>query len=90
MQSYHRHPVLVQIEKAAFALNIRLYHRRYGNRHFWRKGYYVDTAGRNEKKITEYVRNQLQVDQLTDQMGLREYFDPFTGEPDNKGKNEPL
>ena len=59
---------------------------KYGNRHFWCKGYYVDTVGRNEKKIAEYVRNQLQEDHLTDQIGLREYFDPFTGEPDNKSK----
>ncbi len=59
---------------------------KYGNRHFWCKGYSVDTVGRNEKKIAEYVRNQLQEDQLTDQIGLREYFAPFTGEPDNKSK----
>ena len=59
---------------------------KYGNRHFWCKGYYVDTVGRNEKKIAEYVRNQLQEDQLTVQIGLREYFDPFTGEPNNKSK----
>ena len=57
---------------------------KYGNRHFWCKGYYVDTVGRNEKKIAEYVRNQLQEDQLSDQIGLREYFDPFTGEPEKK------
>ena len=59
---------------------------KYGNRHFWCKGYYVDTVGRNEKKIAEYVRNQLQEDQITDQIGLQEYFDPFTGEPERKGK----
>ena len=59
---------------------------KYGNRHFWCKGYYVDTVGRNEKKIAEYVRNQLQEDQITDQIGLREYFNPFTGKPDNKSK----
>lgn len=59
---------------------------KYGNRHFWCKGYYVDTVGRNEKKIAEYVRNQLEEDQLTDQIGLQEYFDPFTGEPAKKGK----
>ena len=46
----------------------------------------ADLKARNEKKIAEYVRNQLQEDQLTDQIGLREYFDPFTGEPDNKSK----
>ncbi len=59
---------------------------KYGNRHFWCKGYYVDTVGRNEKKKAEYVRNQLQEDQITDQIGLQEYFDPFTGEPVKKGK----
>ena len=59
---------------------------KYGNRHFWCRGYYVDTVGRNEKKIEEYVRNQLQEDQITDQIGLQEYFDPFTGEPIQKGK----
>ena len=40
---------------------------------------YVDTVGKNEKKIAEYVRNQLQEDALSDQIGLHEYFDPFTG-----------
>ena len=59
---------------------------KYGNRHFWCKGYYVDTVGRNEKKIGEYVRKQLQEDQIADQIGLQEYFDPFTGEPERKGK----
>ena len=59
---------------------------KYGNRHFWCSGYYVDTVGRNEKKIEEYVRNQLQEDKITDQIGLQEYFDPFTGEPIQKGK----
>ena len=31
---------------------------KYGNRHFWCRGYYVDTVGRNEKKIKEYIQNQ--------------------------------
>jgi len=53
---------------------------KYGNRHFWCKGYYVDTVGRIEKRIAEYVRNQLQEDALSDQIVIREYFDPFTGE----------
>ena len=35
---------------------------KYGNRHFWCKGYYVDTVGRNKKIIEEYIRNQLQDD----------------------------
>ena len=54
---------------------------RFGNRHFWAKGYFVDTVGKNEKKITEYIRNQLQEDKLYDQMSLKEFIDPFTGEP---------
>ena len=57
---------------------------KYGNRHFWCRGYYVDTVGKNAKKIEEYVRNQLQEDLEYDQMSLKEYFDPFTGEPVNK------
>ena len=57
---------------------------RYGNRHFWCRGYYVDTVGKNAKKIEEYVRNQMQQDLEYDQMSLKEYIDPFTGEPVNK------
>ena len=53
---------------------------RYGNRHFWCRGYYVDTVGKNEKKTAEYIRTQLQDDIVDDQMTLKEYIDPFTGE----------
>ena len=59
---------------------------RYGNRHFWCRWYYVDTVGRNEKTIKEYVKNQLQEDIATDQISLKEFTDPFTGEPVSKGK----
>jgi len=59
---------------------------KYGNRHFWCRGYYVDTAGKNTKKIAEYIRNQLQEDATADQLSLVEYIDPFTGEPVKKGK----
>ena len=59
---------------------------KYGNRHFWYRGYYVDTVGRNEKAIQEYVRNQLQEDVAADQISLKEFTDPFTGEPVSKGK----
>ena len=54
---------------------------KYGNRHFWCRGYYVDTVGKNAKKIQEYIANQLQEDLEYDQMTLKEYIDPFTGEP---------
>ena len=53
---------------------------KYGNRHFWCRGYYVDTVGKNEKKITEYIREQLQSDIMEDQISLKEFIDPFTGE----------
>ena len=53
---------------------------RYGNRQFWCRGYYVDTIGRNRKVIQEYIKNQLQEDILHDQMTMKEFIDPFTGE----------
>jgi len=56
---------------------------RYGNRHFWCRGYYVDTVGRNKRVIEEYIKNQLEEDFASDQVSLKEYVDPFTG---NKNK----
>lgn len=50
---------------------------KYGNRHFWAIGYFVDTVGKNEKVIKEYIRNQLQEDYIADQIGIEEYVDPF-------------
>ena len=52
---------------------------KYGNRNFWCRGYYVDTVGKNEKKIKEYIKNQLEEDYTKDQITLKEYVDPFTG-----------
>ena len=52
---------------------------KYGNRHFWARGYYVDTVGRNKKQVQEYIRTKLQEDQIADQIGLKEFVDPFTG-----------
>ncbi len=57
---------------------------KYGNRHFWCRGYYVDTVGRNEKVIGEYIKNQLQEDIASDQISLKEYIDPFTGSKNTK------
>ena len=56
---------------------------KYGNRHFWYRGYYVDTVGRNKKVIEKYIQNQLEEDFANDQITLKEYVDPFTG---NKNK----
>ena len=61
---------------------------KYGNRHFWCRGYYVDTVGRNEKVIQEYIKRQLEEDQRIDQLSLIEYTDPFMGEPVGKGKKK--
>ena len=52
---------------------------KYGNRHFWYRGYYVDTVGKNKKAIEEYIRNQLTEDIANDQITLKEHIDPFTG-----------
>ena len=54
---------------------------KYGNRHFWCRGDYVDTVGRYEGAIKEYIRNQLQEDIAQDTLNFKEYTDPFTGEP---------
>ena len=52
---------------------------KYGSRSFWCRGYYVDTVGRNQRIIEEYIRNQLEEDCAYEQMTLKEYIDPFTG-----------
>ena len=51
---------------------------KYRNRQFWCRGYYVDTVGKNTKKIQEYIKNQLKEDQVAEQLEL-ELVDPFTG-----------
>ena len=52
---------------------------KYGNRHFWCRGYFVDTVGKYETAIREYINNQLKADIMNDQISLNEYMDPFTG-----------
>jgi putative transposase len=59
---------------------------KYGNRHFWCRGYYVSTVGRNKRVIEEYIRNQLQEDHADDQLSMKEFIDPFTGKPVDDGK----
>ena len=51
---------------------------KYRNRQFWCRGYYVDTAGKNEKKIAEYISNQLKQDEMSEQLVL-DFQDPFNG-----------
>ena len=52
---------------------------KYGSRHFWCRGYHVDTVGKNKRVIEEYIRNQLIEDEMMDQITMKEYIDPFTG-----------
>ena len=61
---------------------------KYGNRHFWCRGYYVDTVGKYEIAIREYIDNQLQEDIINDQLSLKEFVDPFTGEPVKGGQRK--
>ena len=51
---------------------------KYRNRQFWCRGYYVSTIGKNEKKIAEYIKQQLSEDHMAEQLTL-EAIDPFTG-----------
>ena len=53
---------------------------KYGNRHFWCRGYYVDTVGKYKNAISNYIKNQLQDDIVNDQLTLKEFVDPFTGQ----------
>ena len=57
---------------------------KYGQRSFWCRGYYVDTVGKNETAIRNYIRNQLEEDYAKDQISLKEYTDPFTGSKNKK------
>lgn len=52
---------------------------KYGKCSFWCRGYYVDTVGKNKKKIAEYIRTQLREDQVSDLISIKEYADPFKG-----------
>lgn len=59
---------------------------KYGNRHFWCRGYFVDTVGRNKTAITKYIQNQVEEDHMVEQMSMKEYIDPFMGTPAKEGK----
>ena len=63
---------------------------KYGNRHFWCRGYYVDTVGKNTEKIAEYIRNQLQEDIMSDQLSIKEYIDRLRVARIPRHKNRPL
>ncbi|MCL5036292.1 MAG: transposase, partial [Chloroflexi bacterium] len=52
---------------------------KYGNRHFWSKGYYVSTVGLNKATIQKYIRDQENDDLMLDKTSVKEYEDPFKG-----------
>lgn len=57
---------------------------KYGNRHFWCRGYYVDTVGKYEGVIKDYINNQLQEDMMNDQISMKEFIDPFAEKEEKK------
>ena len=57
---------------------------KYGKRHFWARGYFVDTVGRNKKAIKAYIQNQLEEEKMSDQISIKEFIDPFTGSKNPK------
>ena len=59
-------------------LNIIVIEKRYRNKEFWCRGYYVDTVGKNESRIAEYIKNQLKEDELGEQLAIPS-ANPFTG-----------
>jgi len=52
---------------------------RYGNRHFWAKGFFVSTVGLNTKVVEDYIRNQEKEDMVQDNLSTKEHVDPFKG-----------
>ena len=61
---------------------------KYGSRHFWCRGYYVDTVGKNKRVIEEYIRIHLSEDEMMDQITMKEYIDPFTGSKNKKAQKQ--
>ena len=57
---------------------------KYGDRKFWCRGFYVDTVGRNQKRIEEYISNQSQENVIADQLSLFEEYDTPTGEKNQR------
>ena len=74
MESQVPYRICAKISKKSF-----LWREKGRNREFWCRGYYVDTVGRNKKVIESYIKNQLEEDFANDQISLKEYIDPFTG-----------
>ena len=52
---------------------------KFGNRHFWREGYYVSTVGVNDATVRKYIQEQERYDIMQDKLSVKEYEDPFKG-----------
>lgn len=50
---------------------------KYGNRHFWSRGYYVSTVGHNKQAVQKYIQNQQKEDLISDKISMVEYYDLF-------------
>ena len=61
---------------------------KYGNRHFWSRGYYVSTVGSNKQAVPKYIRNQEEEYLITDQISMVEYYDPFKQWLEKHSKNK--
>lgn len=57
---------------------------KYDNFHFWCRGYYIDTVGRNKEKIAEYIHNQFKENVVAEQLSFREFSDPFMSSKNTK------
>ena len=44
--------------------------RNFVGQHFWARGYFVSTVGRDEEVVRRYIRHQEQEDQRLDQLSL--------------------
>lgn len=70
----HSVPQVVAFIKGKSAIHLaRVYGERKCNfvgQHFWARGYFVSTVGRDEAVIREYIRNQEKEDERLDQLGL--------------------
>ena len=44
--------------------------RNFVGQHFWARGYYVSTVGRDEQAIREYIKNQEEEDRRLEQLNL--------------------
>ena len=52
---------------------------KFGNRHFWSEGYYINSVGLNEATIKKYIQDQEKYDIMQDKLSVKDYENPFKG-----------